>query len=67
MDNKPPRGRPPTFSREQRHNLAELIRQHGISGARRRAKFPICHQTLSRIAREFDVTLSKGRRPKSAA
>lgn len=67
MDNKPSRGRPPTFSQEQRHELAELIRQHGIRGAQRQAKIPICHQTLSGIAREFGVTLSKGRRPKSAA
>lgn len=67
MDNKPRRGRPPTFLQRDRKYLAKLIREHGIAGARRVAKFPICQQTLIKIARDFEIVIRKGRRPKSAA
>ncbi len=61
------RGRAPTFSREDREYLAGLIRQHGIRGAQRAARISVCRQTLIRIAREFNISLNKGRRPRNAA
>lgn len=67
MEMKRNRGRPPTFLREDREYLADLIRQHGIAGARREAGFPVCQQTLIKIAREFGIILAMGKRPKSAA
>jgi hypothetical protein len=61
------RGRPPTFLREDREYLAGLIREHGITGARRAARFVVCHRTLIRIARDFGIELRKGRRARLAA
>lgn len=56
------RGRPPTFTQEDRQYLAGLIRKHGIRGARQRANISVCQQTLSKIAREFNISLKPGRR-----
>lgn len=62
MEVKRSRGRPPTFLRSDREYLADLIRMYGLTGARRAAKFSICHKTLMNIAREFGIELKKGRR-----
>jgi hypothetical protein len=51
----------------ERKRLARLIRKHGIAGARLKAKVSISSGTLLRIAREFEINLPKGRRPKQAA
>lgn len=60
------RGRPQTFEAELRSQIASMIRQYGLSGARRMCPFSISKGTLLKIAKEFDVVLPKGRRPKSA-
>ena len=60
------RGRPPTFTQRDRQYLAELIREHGLCGTRRKSRIPVCQQTLSKIAREFDIPLKPGRRTKQA-
>lgn len=67
MEKKDGRGAKPKFSPEERQYLAELIRQHGIRGAQRIARMPICQATLGRIAHEFGIQFAKGRRPKLAA
>ena len=61
------RGRPPTFLREERERLAELIRLHGASQAREVADVNISFQTVLKIAHEFGIQLKKGRRPRRAA
>jgi hypothetical protein len=61
------RGRPRKFTCEDRSNLAELIRQHGAGPTREISPAPICSQTLLKIAREFDIKLKQGRRPRKAA
>jgi len=61
------RGRPQTFNYEDRRNLAELIRRHGARSTKAIAETPISIPTLLKIAREFDVELTKGRRPRKAA
>ncbi len=61
------RGRPPTFSQQDRKYLAELILEHDVRGARRKSKTSVCQQTLSKIAREFEIPLRPGRRAKRAA
>ena len=66
MEGKKRRGRPPTFLAADRKYLAKLIRKNGIDGARRIAKMSVSSHTLIKIAREFNIELSKGRR-KSAA
>lgn len=67
MDEKPRRGRPPTFLPADRRYLAKLIRKNGIAGAQRNAKMSVGSGTLIKIAREFGIVLPKGRRRKSAA
>jgi transposase len=67
MDEKPRRGRPPTFTEGDRQHLAESIRQHGIQGTLRNAHIRISAQTLSKIAREFGIALRPGRRSPRAA
>ena len=67
MQSKRKRGRPATFLREDREYLAELIREHGIRGAHRKAAFSVSLATMLKIAREFEIQLSKGRRPRKAA
>lgn len=57
------RGRPPTFTPEQRQQLAELVRLFGIRGTIRLTKPTISAPTLGKIAHEFGIRLSVGRRP----
>lgn len=64
MPRKRKQGRPLTFKRPQRRQLAELIRQHGVRGAQEVAPIPISAATLQKIAREFAISLKKGRRPR---
>ncbi len=61
------RGRPPSFTRQDRQYLADLIREYGIRGARRKSQISVCHQTLGKIAHEFEIPLKHGRRAKRAA
>lgn len=61
------RGRSRTFTQPDREYLADLIREHGIRGARRMSRISVCQQTLSRIAREFKIPLRPGKRSKKAA
>jgi hypothetical protein len=61
------RGRPVTFLRDDREYLADLIREHGIRGARRAATIPVSQNTMLKIAREFGIRLPKGKRPRKAA
>jgi hypothetical protein len=67
MARKRHQGRPPTFLPADRKYLAELIRKHGITGAQQQSKFRVGDGTLIKIAREFNIVLPKGRRPKIAA
>ena len=67
MARKKRRGRPLTYEPIERRRIAELIRQHGASGARGAMSRPICNRTLLSIAREFGIELKKGRRPRQAA
>jgi hypothetical protein len=55
-------GRRLKFEGETRCELANLIRQHGLTGARKVSPVPISLSTLLRIARELGVKLKKGRR-----
>jgi hypothetical protein len=61
------RGRPQTFRYEDRRKLSELLRQHGARRARAISEVPVSMPTLLKIAREFGIQLSKGRRPWRAA
>lgn len=61
------RGRPQTFQMEDRRRFAELIRQHGIRGAKRVSEVSISRSTLIKICREFGIALKKGKRGKKAA
>ncbi len=67
MEHKRSRGRPPTYLQEDRKYLAELVRQYGIAGAKRRTGMPVSFPTMAKIAHEFNIRLSKGRRPTSVA
>jgi hypothetical protein len=60
------RGRPLTFEEPLRLQLADLIRKHGIRGAKAIATTPICKSTLSKIAAEFAIQLKPGRRTRVA-
>ena len=55
------------FVGSQREQLAELIREHGARGAIAHAPEPVCLATVLKIAREFQIPLKKGARPKRAA
>ena len=61
------RGRPLTFQYDDRRRLAELMRIHGARPTMELSQVTISLQTLIKIAREFDIELKKGRRPKRAA
>jgi hypothetical protein len=55
------------FVGRQREQLADLIRQHGARRAIEHATEPVCLATMLRIAREFQIPLKKGARPRRAA
>ena len=57
------RGRPATFDLRARKHFARLIQQHGVRGARAVSKIPVSQHTLTKIAREFGISLPAGRRP----
>jgi len=61
------RGRPATYSDDDRKNFAALIRLHGARGARGIAPARPSMHTLLKIAQEFDIQLKAGKRPKRAA
>lgn len=67
MARKKRRGRPPTFQRNARRKFADMIRRHGARRTRELASMSISVDTLLKIAREFDIELKKGRRPRPAA
>lgn len=67
MPSQEHRGRKPKFTPSQREQLAELIRQHGARGAIAHAPEPVCLATVLKIAGEFQIPLSKGRRRRRAA
>lgn len=56
------RGRPPTFTRQQREQFAEMIRIHGARGTEEISSIPISLHTVLKIAREFQIPLKPGRR-----
>jgi len=58
----PGRGRPPTFTLEQRQQLAELVKQFGIRETVRQSELRVSSKTLTLIAREFGIKLTVGRR-----
>ncbi|MBA4020671.1 MAG: hypothetical protein C0483_26220 [Pirellula sp.] len=61
------RGRPPTYSDDDRKNFATLIRLHGARGAREAAPLRSSMDTLLKIAQAFGIQLKAGKRPKHAA
>lgn len=61
------RGRPPTFETEDRQNIAVLILQYGARGACDVSPVPVCLETILKIAREFNIPLKAGRRPRADA
>lgn len=67
MAKKKRQGRPLTFQYADRKNLAGLIRQHGARRAREVSEVKVSVGTLLKIAREFEIPLKKGRRPRRAA
>lgn len=67
MSGQKQRGRPRTFGVDQRRCLAELIRLHGARPARNLSTVPVSVGTLLKIAREFNLNLKKGKRPRRAA
>lgn len=67
MTRKKKRGRPFTFKLSHRRRLAELVRNYGARGAQAASATPVSIGTLLTIAREFEIELKKGRRPRKAA
>lgn len=67
MSGKKRRGRPPTYSDDDRRQLAEMIRLHGVRRLRDIYSLPISMGTLLKIAHDFGIELKKGRRPRPAA
>ena len=57
------RGRPATFDLRKRKQFARLIRRHGVRGAREVSKIPVSQHTLTKVAKEFGISLLAGRRP----
>jgi hypothetical protein len=66
MPKKSKRGRPPTFTSGDRRYFADLIRLHGARKASEVSKKPVSAHTLLKVAREFEIELKSGRRPKAA-
>ncbi len=61
------RGRRRTYKYPDRKRMANLIREHGARGTREVLSRQICLNTLLAIAKEFEIELKKGRRPRRAA
>ena len=61
------RGRPPTFTSEDREYFAELIRECGVRGAQRQSKLSVSKATLIGVAREHGIVMKKGKRPRQQA
>lgn len=61
------RGRPPTFTTEQREQFAGLIWVYGARGTQEVSSIPISLATLLKIAAEFQIPLKPGRRSRRAA
>ena len=61
------RGRPRIYTFPDRRRIAELIRLHGARGTRETMSRQISLNTVLKIAREFEIELKKGKRPKRAA
>jgi len=61
------RVRPRTYKYPDRKRIADLIRQHGARGTRELLARQICHNTLLIIAKEFNIELKVGRRPRKKA
>ncbi len=66
MDEPLKRGAPRRFSLEDRRRFAELIRQFGIRGAQRTSENSISISTLIKIARDYGISLNRGKRTKAA-
>lgn len=56
------RGRPRTFRWQTRKYFARLIERFGVSGARTASKISVSRPTLIKVAKEFGIQLSAGRR-----
>jgi len=59
------RGRPPTFTEQERRYFLELIQTHGARQARELSEIPVSLPTLLKIAREQGLELRPGRRPRA--
>lgn len=55
------------YDMNERMRLAELIQQHGARGAREVVSRQVSVTTLLKIAREFGITLKRGKRPRRNA
>lgn len=60
------RGRPKTYSDQDRRHFAELVRRYGARQARQMSGTRISVMTLLNIASEFGIQLKKGRRPRAS-
>ena len=58
--------RPPKYKKDERKELALLIRRFGARGAREKLSRRVCLGTLLKVAQEFRIKLPKGRRPKNS-
>lgn len=66
MPSQSGRGRPPTFTPEQREQFAQLIKLHGALRTHAISSIPISRATLLKIAHEFGIPLKHGRRRRAA-
>ena len=60
------RERPHIFDREKRAQIADLVQRLGARGAVDAFEKPVSLNTVLAIAREFGITLKKGRQPAKA-
>ena len=67
IDGKRRRGRAQTFTVPERRLLAHIIRVNGARATRELTGRRISLGTLLKIAKEFDIELKTGRRPRRAA
>ena len=61
------RGRPPTFGDAERKYIAEFVREHGARDTVRICPFDVSLKTVLSVARQHQIELKPGRRPKRAA